>query len=201
MKSLPKYKICRRLGPGVHEKCQTSKFSALPPRGGKGGKRPKPLSGYGEQLLEKQKIRFSYGISERQFAGYVKKATSKKGSHAKDVLNELLECRLDNVIYRLALAPTRRAARQMVSHGHFTVNGKRTMVPSHQVHIGDVIAVREGSKGKAFFSELENKLKNYKNPAWLKFDIGAVRATVESRPVSLPDEQFNFNTVLEYYSR
>ena len=119
----PKFKICRRLGPGVYDKCQTSKFSTTSGKfGGASGKRPKALTEYGAQLVEKQKIRFSYGISERQLSNYVKKATQVKGSGTSVKFYEMLESRLDNVIYRMGLAASRRAARQMVSHGHFIVN-------------------------------------------------------------------------------
>src|SRR5436190_12065337 len=122
MISKPKFKICRRLGPGVYDKCQTVKFSASTgPAAGIGGKRPKALSEYGAQLVEKQKIRFSYGISERQLSNYVEKASHIKGAGTAEKLYEGLESRLDNAVYRMGLAPTRRAARQMVSHGHFVV--------------------------------------------------------------------------------
>ena len=100
---------------------------------------------YGKQLLEKQKVRFTYGISEKQFSAYVREAMASHGAVPSDVLHRALEMRLDNVIYRLGLAPTRRAARQMVSHGHITVNGRKTTIPSRRIVIGDRIGVREGN--------------------------------------------------------
>src|SRR6185436_9532268 len=164
----PKYKICRRLGPGVYEKCQTQKFVASQARhANKGGKRPKALSDFGTQLIEKQKARFSYGLTERQFSNYVKKATEVKGGNAPELLFGYMETRLDNVVYRFGVAHTRSLARQMVSHGHFVVNGKKLTVPSYQVRPGDVISVREGSRKSPLFQDLGKKLKNYSAPAWL----------------------------------
>ncbi|MBU1728285.1 30S ribosomal protein S4, partial [Patescibacteria group bacterium] len=146
MISKPKFKICRRLGPGIYDKCQTSKFSASSGKfSGRGG-RPKALSEYGSQLVEKQKVRFSYGISERQLSNYVKKAVQAKGVGTVDKLFEKLESRLDNVVYRMGLGNSRRAARQMVSHGHFVVNNHKVTIPSYEVKMGDLIKIREGSK-------------------------------------------------------
>src|SRR5690606_40724543 len=124
MQTGPKYKICRRLGSHIYEKCQTQKFQLSEARKGKGmrGGRRRNVSEYGEQLLEKQRVRFTYGLKERQFASYVKKATGTAAVPAEE-LYQSLERRLDNVIYRLGLAPSRAYARQLVSHGHITVNG------------------------------------------------------------------------------
>ena len=96
----------------------------------------------------------------------------------------MLETRLDNVVYRLGIAHTRRLARQMVSHGHFVVNGKRTTVPSYTVHAGDVITAREGSKKSVLFGNIEKKLQNYSVPKWLKFDGKTITATVDGMPPS-----------------
>ena len=144
----PKFKICRRLGPGVYDKCQTTKFSTSSGKFSVGSKRPKALTEYGTQLIEKQKIRFSYGISERQLSNYVKKATHIKGAGTAVKFFEDIESRLDNVIYRMGLAPSRRGSRQMVSHGHFIVNDKRVTIPSYEVKPGDIIKIREGSKNR-----------------------------------------------------
>ncbi len=203
MKLGPKYKIARRLGPAVFEKTQTQKFQLSEARHArkKSDKRPKPLSDFGLQLIEKQRVRFSYGIIERQLSNYVAKATETKGANSAEKLFGLLESRLDNVVYRLGLAHTRRLARQMTSHGHFLVNGKRTTVPSYAVKKGDVITVREGSKKSVLFADLANKLKNYSVPKWLKLDIEKMSATVEGEPVLETGGAFNLNTVLEYYSR
>ncbi len=197
-----KYKICRRLGSGVFEKCQNQKFSLSEARHEKGnrGKRRKQISGYGQQLIEKQKIRFSYGVSERQLQNYVKDANAMKKTTSREALFQLFESRLDNVIYRLGIAQTRRLARQMASHGHFTVNGTRTTVPSYRVKEGDVIALREGSKSKTLFQNLDKKLVKTNSPAWLKFDVKNISGTVTGVPVN--NETFlDFGSVLEFYSR
>jgi len=202
MISKPKYKIGRRLGAGVYDKCQTPKFSAssgkYDTRGH--GKRRKNLSEYGTQLLEKQKIRFSYGITERQLSNYVKKATQVKGAGTADKFHEQLESRLDNIVYRMGLAPSRRGARQMVSHGHFTVNGTRVTIPSYAMKKGDIVKVREGSKSKRIFSELEAKLKEYIMPPWLIFDVTKMEGSVLDKPTNT-DTFLDFNVVLEFYSR
>ncbi|MEI8130192.1 MAG: 30S ribosomal protein S4 [bacterium] len=203
MKIGPKYKIARRLGPAVFEKTQTQKFQLSEARHArkKSDKRPKALSDFGLQLVEKQRVRFSYGITERQLSNYVIKATEMKGVNTGEKLYGMLESRLDNVVYRLGIAHTRRLARQMVSHGHFVVNGKRTTVPSYAVKIGDVVTVREGSKKSVLFTELAKKLQNYATPKWLRFDIEKLEAKIDGAPVLETGGAFNLNTVLEYYSR
>src|ERR1035437_1185184 len=167
----PKFKICRRLGPGVYDKCQTSKFTPSAKFSGPGARRPKAPSEYGAQLIEKQKIRFSYGITERQLSNYVEKATHIKGAGTAEKFYEELESRLDNVVYRMGLAPSRRAARQMVSHGHFIVNNHKITIASYEVKPEDVVKVREGSKSKKIFNNLAEKLKEYNAPSWLSFDF------------------------------
>jgi len=197
----PKFKICRRLGPGVYDKCQTTKFSTSSGKfSAVGARRPKALSEYGTQLLEKQKIRFSYGISERQLSNYVTKASHVKGSKTAEKLYETLESRLDNVVYRMGLSNSRRGSRQMVSHGHFIVNNSKVTVPSYEVKIGDVIKVREGSKSKKIFDNLAEKNKEYKMPAWLSFDFVKMEGKVLAKPKNT-ETFLDLNTVLEFYSR
>ncbi|MEZ4114442.1 MAG: 30S ribosomal protein S4 [Candidatus Paceibacterota bacterium] len=198
----PKYKICRRLGSGVFDQCQSQKFMLSEAKKLKTAKkgRKKQVSEYGQQLNEKQKIRFSYGISEKQLANYVEEATSSKGSVASEKLFEVLETRLDNTIYRLGLASTRRLARQMASHGHFTVNGKKTNVPSYKLKVGDKVAVREGSKSSVLFTDVDKKLEKFQVPAWLSFNAGKLEAEVKGKPKK-EDAFLDFNTVLEFYSR
>jgi len=166
----------------------------------RGEKRGKPLTDYGLQLIEKQKIRYAYGITERQFYNYVNNAMKSKGVAPALKLFEELETRLDNTLYRLGVAATRRAARQMVSHGHIMVGVKKMKVPSYQVKMGDKIKIREGSKSKGIFTELSKKLKNYITPSWLKFDSNTMEAEIKGMPKEL-DPMFEFNTVLEFYSR
>lgn len=196
-----KYKLCRRLGAGIYEKCQTAKFAQSEPatkKGKKGGRR----SDYGNQLIEKQKVRFMYGVREKQFSNYVAYAMehATKGVSPAELLFRKLEERLDNVIYRLGFANTRALARQMASHGHFTVNGKKLTIPSYSVKHGDVIAVREGSKSSALFKDAAVKLKSIKKPEWLTFDDATLAAKVSGDPKN-PDPILNFQVVIEFYSR
>lgn len=202
MKTVKKYKIARRLGAGVFEKCQTAKFVASEARHAKNSKnkKSKPLSGYALQFIEKQKVRFMYGISEKQFSNYIKEAVETKGATASDVLFENLEHRLDNVVYRLGLASTRRLSRQIVSHGHIVINGKKTTVPSLRVKMGDVIAVRDGSKKSVLFTDMANKLKDYTCPNWLTFNIDTLTGKVQGKPKNT-EGFIDLNTVLEFYSR
>ncbi len=197
MKTRKKYKLCRRLGPGVYEKCQTPKFLAAQ-KVVVG--RKKAASDYGLQLIEKQKLRFGYGVSERQLRNYVREAQTAKGMHITDKLFELLESRLDNVVYRLGLAHTRNLARQMVSHGHILVNGTRTTIPSYRVREGDKVSIRIGSQKSPLFSNLDEKLKKYSAPTWLSFDAGENAGMVKGMPKNT--EQFvDLGSVLEFYSR
>ena len=197
----PKFKIGRRLGAGVYDKCQTSKFSASSGKfGGPNMRRPKALSEYSAQLIEKQKIRFSYGITERQLSNYVKKALRIKGAGTAEKFYEELEFRLDNAIYRMGLANSRRAARQMVSHGHFIVNDHKVTVPSYEARPGDIIKIREGSKSKKIFDNLAERMKDYNPPAWISFDLNKMEGKVLDKPKNI-ETFLDLNAVLEFYSR
>lgn len=198
MFKVKKYKVARRLGAGVFEKAQTQKFVLSEgKRARKRGRRPR-ISDYGQQLIEKQKVRYVYGVSEKQFRNYVNKALDS--AKPAQTLFELLEQRLDNTVYRMGLASTRRMARQMTTHGHFTVNGKRMNVPSHVAKEGDQIAVREGSQKSPMFADLDKKLKNYTMPKWLSFDAKAMSGQVKGIATD-PDPFLNFQAVIEFYSR
>lgn len=202
MKIGPKFKIAKRLGAPIFEKTQTQKFALSEARRGRVRKgRPGQMSDYKRQLLEKQKLRFTYGVSEKQLRRYVNEAVAK--SHQPiALLMERLEARLDNTVYRLGLAKTRRLARQIVSHGHITVNGKKMTIPSHKVKNGDVIAVREGSKDTGLFVNLTDTHEAASIPAWLKFDLKKIEGTVTGAPVYDPAEAlFDPTQVMEYYSR
>ncbi len=199
----PKYKIARRLGAPVFEKTQTQKYAIRAGQKAQAGKgsRPKAKSDYGLGMLEKQKARFSYGVTAKQFSKYVKQATEKKGSSA-ELLVRILESRLDNVALRSGFATTRQAARQMTSHGHLTVNGTIVTIPSYQVKVGDIIAIREGSKKKGMFTTLDERLKTIKLPPWLKLDFDKKAITVEGLPHAEPTELlWNVGAVLEFFSR
>jgi small subunit ribosomal protein S4 len=201
MISKPKFKIGRRLGAGVYDKCQTPKFSASSGKfAGPGTRRPKVLTEYGTQLIEKQKIRFSYGITERQLSNYVEKASHIKGIGTAEKFYEELESRLDNVVYRMGLAPSRRAARQMVSHGHFIVNNHRITIPSYEVKPKDVVKIREGSKSKKIFDNLTERLKEYNPPSWLSFDVIKMEGHILAKPKNI-ETFLDLNAVLEFYSR
>lgn len=203
MKKVKKYKIGRRLGAGVFEKCQTTKFAVSEARHLKNSKNrhPKPLSGYATQFIEKQKVRFMYGISERQFSNYVNEAVSRKGDSSEtERLFEILESRLDNVVYRFGITNSRRLSRQMVSHGHIVVNGKKVTIPSLRVKVGDIISVREGSKKSVLFGDMVNKTKDYTCPNWLSFDAEKLSGKVQGKPKDI-EGFIDLNTVLEFYSR
>ena len=206
MKVGPKYKIAKRLGPSVFEKTQTQKFAIAAERVGRVKKgRGRGPSEFGRQLLEKQKVRLTYGLSEKQFSAYV--ATAMK-THASaeltpaDVLHRQLEMRLDNVVNRLGLAPTRRAARQMVSHGHITVDGRKTTIPSRQVYIGDVIGIREGSKALPLYENFEERFAEMSLPSWVSWDAKKMQGGVSTMPTAesaLPAG--DLVSVLSFYSR
>jgi len=202
MKIGPKFKIAKRLGAPIFEKTQTQKFELSQARGGRMKKRrPGQMSDYKRQLIEKQKMRFTYGVSEKQLRRYVNEAVEK--SHQPiALLMGRLESRLDNVVYRLGLAKTRRFARQMVSHGHITVNGRKLTVPSHKVRMEDVVAVREGSKDTGLFINLADSHESAGVPAWLSFDVKKMEGKVTAAPTYEPSESlFDPAQVLEYYSR
>lgn len=203
MKIGPKFKIAKRLGAPIFEKTQTQKFALSEARGGRQnrGRRPGAMSDYKRQLLEKQKMRFTYGITEKQLGRYVAEAVSK--SHQPiALLMSRLESRLDNVVYRMGLAKTRRLARQMVSHGHFTLNGKKMTIPSHKVRVGDIVAIREGSKETGLFVNLTDTYEPAGVPAWVTFDVKKLSGGMTAEPVYDPTETlFDPEQVLEYYSR
>jgi small subunit ribosomal protein S4 len=196
----PRYKIARRLGANIYEKTQTPKFALRMERKGKPPYRPR--TEYGIAMLEKQKVRFTYGVGERQFKKYVNEAVVKKGVNTTQALFERLEMRLDNTVYRLGWAPTRLAARQMVSHGHIVVDGVRTSVPSFIVTEKQVISVRDASLKKPLFKEFEEKAKKTQVPAWLSFDADKKVATVTGKPKwNQIENLFNLGQVIEFYSR
>jgi small subunit ribosomal protein S4 len=205
MQNTPKYKLCRRLGSGVFEKCQTQKYVLREDRRASTrlrGRRPKALSDYGRQLIEKQKIRLIYGLSESQLSSYVQEAVNKKDVFPAQYLLELIERRLDSVVSRMSLAPTRRAARQMVTHGHILVNGRRVTVPSHRVRVNDAISVREASKKSFLFANALDHFRETVLPSWVSFQPRKMEGRVNRAPTS-EDLQLDIDAslVLEFYSR
>jgi small subunit ribosomal protein S4 len=205
MKIGPKYKIAKRLGPTVFEKTQTQKFAIAQERRAKVRGRGRGPTEFGKQLLEKQKVRITYGLTERQFSKYVREAMNTHGRDAAtpvDVLHRLIETRLDNVVYRLGIAPTRRAARQMVSHGHITVNGRKTTIPSRDVKPTDVIGIREGSKNRALFDNFAERMNERTLPSWLNFDAKSMTGGISQMPTpESADPAGDLVAVLSFYSR
>ena len=203
MKIGPKYKIARRLKAPVFEKTQSQKYVLSESRKTREKKGKKgAMTDYGRQLLEKQKARYSYLLTESQFLNYVEAAMALKVVKNADALFENLETRLDNVVLRLGLCNTRGGARQLVSHGHIFVNGKRVSRPSYRVSIGDIIKIRDLSLGKGVFATLDERLKTLTAPAWLSLDAGKKEGKVTAMPRSQGAELlFDMKSVLEFYSR
>ena len=175
-----------------------------PYRPGQHGKRFKSkTSEYGQQLQEKQKIKFSYGVTERQLLRLFKEVEKKsRAEHvsATTAVVDSLERRLDNVIMRLGFTEGRNLARQMVSHGHFRVNGKKVKIPSYKVKVGDKISVRPESKSMTYFQELPEKLKKFEPPVWLKIDKSQIEGDVVGQPQDT-DVPFNVSLVVDFYSK
>ncbi len=193
----PYLKRCRTLGisPAVMGVNKESNRNPGPQR------RPKK-SEYALQLTEKQKVKFVYGVLEKQFRAYYEKAARMKGNTG-DELMTLLERRLDNVVFRLGLAATRREARQLVNHGHFTVNGKRVNIPSYLVKTDDVVAVRDKSHSSAKFKKIVEDDRFVAAPKWLE---KKKNAPLEGKVIAMPqrddiDFDVAVNLIVELYSK
>ena len=192
---VPSLKRCRALGLETAVVGLAKSSKRQPKRSGR------KVSEYGMQLKEKQKAKFIYGVLEKQFRAYYDKAKTMAGVTGENLLG-LLERRIDNVVFRLGLASTRRQARQLVSHGHITVNGKRLDIPSALIKVGDVIGVKEKSRGTALFKEIAESKNALNVPAWLTADIQNLSGSVTRFPnrdeIDIPvDEQ----AIVELYSR
>ncbi len=171
-----------------------------PPGGQRFGRR-RTTSDYNSQLREKQKAKRIYGIGERQFKNYYKKADQKKGVTG-DQLIEFLERRLDNVVYRMGFAVSRNQARQLVSHGHFLVNGRTTNVPSFQLRDGDSVQVKEQKRKSAPFQEIVNLKPEDCTYPWIEMDYSKLRGTFKHAPQRGQfDHQIQVNLIVEFYSR
>lgn len=197
-------KVCRRLGESIcgREKCAYKKRPYPPGKLLSEKKHRSPQTDYGRQFREKQKVRNTYGLGEKQFSNYVKEAGSVHGTNPAEYLFEVLELRLDNVVMRAGFARSASISRQMAAHGHITVNGRRTNIPSRRLKIGDVLAIREGSKGSKLFEGLSEKLQALTAPTWLKIDAEKMTATVQGKPKAAQgDHTFNLTSVIEFYSR
>lgn len=206
----PKCKICRREGEKLFLKgtrCLTPKCAVerrdYPPgqQGQEAQFRRGRSSDYSLQLREKQKVRRLYGVLERQFRRTYREALTRPGLTGANLLS-ILERRLDNVVYRLGFAESRAQARQLVQHGHFDVNGRRTNIPSFIVVEGDVIAVREASRSRAYFRGLRDEVEDRPTPQWLRRDGQALRGEIVREPEREDiDYTISEQLVVEYYSR
>lgn len=196
----PKHKLCRAEGVAICglPTCPVIRKNAGPP-GQHSQKGRRKLSEYGIQLREKQKVKRIYGIFERQFEKYFNMASRQKAATGDALLN-ILETRLDNVVYRLNLARTRYQARQLVSHGHIKVNGKRVTIPSYNVKIGDIINLSEKASNWDFIKKLQDETKDSNMPAWLEKQAAAGK--VKSLPKREDiDAEINERLIVEFYSR
>ncbi len=197
----PQGKIARRLGIAVTDKQARILSKRGFPPGQHGGKGYPRISEYGKQLQEKQKAKFIYGLLERQFSNYMEKANQKAGDTSEHLFR-LLETRLDNTVYRAGLTKTRQQARQLVNHAHFLVNGKKVNIPSYQVKVGDVIALRDKSKKMKVFKEAAEAFKNREQVSWVVADINEFSAKVTDMPKATDmTGEFNPKLVIEFYSR
>ncbi len=212
----PVCKLCRREGEKLFlkgERCFTPKCAYekrdFPPGqhgrmaargGGRRGRRGRE-SDYGRQLRAKQRARRIYGVMERQFRRYYKVSLKRRGLTGLNLL-QILETRLDNVVYRLGFASSRAQARLLVTHGHFIVNGRRTDVPSMLLKDGDKIAIREGSQNLTYFKELNALVESRATPEWLERDIKKMVGAVQRLPERAEiDGSLNEQLIVEYYSR
>ncbi|HET92413.1 MAG TPA: 30S ribosomal protein S4 [Chloroflexi bacterium] len=207
----PVCKLCRREGEKLFlkgarcfsSKCPFERDRSYPP--GEHGRmaqfRRRRVTDYQRQLREKQKVRRIYGVLERQFRRYYREAERRSGLTGENLLI-ILESRLDNVIYRLGFADSRAQARQLVQHGHFLVNGRRTDIPSYLVTPQDRIQVRDGSRKRTYFKERAQLLDEGAIPAWLSLDAEAMTGRMLNLPVRQDiDAGLNEYLIVEYYSR
>lgn len=195
----PKSKIARKFGEPIFGADKAFEKKKYPPGMHGGAKKRRKMSEYAVQLQEKQKAKYTYGLLERQFSNLFKKASRKKGITG-ELLLQLLEARLDNVVYRLGIAPSRRGARQLVTHRHITVNGKVTNVPSYTVVPGDIIAVREKSKSLEIISDaLASRSNAY---SWLEWDDSFLAGKFMNMPErdQIP-ENIKEQLIVELYSK
>lgn len=206
----PVCKLCRREGEKLFlkgercfsPKCAIERRNYPPgPHGRASQWRRSRESDFGKQLRAKQKARRVYGVLERQFRRYYREAIKSRGLTGLTML-QLLESRLDNVIYRMGFASSRAQARQLVAHGHFLVNGRRTDVPSMLIQEGDEIEVREGSRGNVYFKELPDFAKGQTPPEWVARDLkklsGGIKRLPERQEI---DANLNEQLIVEFYSR
>ena len=194
----PSYKQARRVGFSISETGKELAKRSYGP-GQHGEARKGKLSDYGTQLKEKQKVRFMYGVNERQFHKTFVEAEKLQGIHGVNFLR-LLESRLDNLVYRIGFASTRRAARQLVNHGHVTVNGKKVDIPSYRVNVGDVIAMKEDDKNLKVVAEALSKVT--KRVEFINYDENKMEATYVRMPERNElNADINEALIVEFYNK
>jgi len=202
----PVCKLCRREGVKLFlkgERCMTAKCAVTRRQSAPGqhGKARVRVKEYGTQMREKQKAKRYYGVLEKQFRSYFKTANKKQGVTGENLLT-LLERRLDNTVYKMGMAESRREARQLILHGHFRLNGKKVTIPSILVKTGDIITLREASRGNAKIKALMDGMKNRINPRWLEVDKTGIIAKVAAYPTREDvDFPFQEQLIVELYSR
>lgn len=198
---------CRREGEKLFlkgDRCYMAKCGVVRrpyPPGVHGPKGKTRLTGYGTQLREKQKAKHTYGVLEKQFRNYFDKASQKKGDTSEFLL-QLIEMRLDNVVYRLGLAKGRQQARQFVGHGLIFVNGKKVTIPSYATKVGEVISIKPSAASKKLFESLPQTLQKYEVPVWLALDVAKIEGKIIRKPTKEDIKtQFDLKMIVEFYSR
>ncbi len=210
MKKTPDCKKCRRVGAKLFlkgDKCDSQKCLMIKKPyapGEKPKRRKKRLSEYGKELTEKQKLRFWYELKEKQFIKYVKAviANRKKEEATADQLLRKLESRFDNMVYRAGFSSSRAQARQMISHGFFTINDRPVDIPSYEIKIGDTISLRSGKKKKPVFENFKENMKNFNPPSWISLDKEKIEAKITGETV-IEDiaPPVEISSIFEFYSR
>jgi len=196
-------KMSRREGYALHPKAHKALVKRTTPPGQQGnGRRPAKPSQYSLQLREKQKVKRLYGLLEKQFSNLMKEASRKQGQSG-EVLLQFLEQRADNAVYRAGFAPSRRAARQLVTHGHFMLNGRRVDIPSIRLKAGDTLTIRDHSKQTEYFKKIDDvSPAPSTTPGWLKVNRKKVELEVTGAPTRDDAEpEINEQLIVEYYSR
>lgn len=186
----------------VGPKCAAVRRAYPPGVHGKSGKRRRESSEYGSLLKEKQKVRFAYGLDDTELKSYISRAVSvKKGVFGSNVLR-MLERRLDNAVYRLGFASSRRLARQAIVHGHVTVNGRAVRAPSYDLRTGDVIGLKERALKSGMFADIDDRLKSYNSPSWLQSDKTKKTGMVAREPeIDEAAMSIDIIKIKEFYSR
>jgi small subunit ribosomal protein S4 len=202
MKIGPKYKIARRLGASVFEKTQTAKFtlSEQKKKGNRGFKRAP--SNYGMQLIEKQRVKYTYGISDKQLGNYIKHVIESGSKNPAEDLYKRLETRLDTVLLRAGMAKTRYQARQAAAHGHFQVNGQKVTIPSMQIKEGDEITLRESKKESPLYLNYAEDAKDLMIPTWVIVDPKKMSISIKGEPTYTRSElSFDLLEVIQFFKR